>query len=848
MPSVTEGVMASRYGAPVAGRVPEGVTDLLKRIFDASLASTGLLLSAPLWAVFAAAIKLEDGGMVFYGQERVGQGGRTFFVWKFRSMVPNAEAAVGPMQASVDDPRITRVGHWLRATAMDELPQLWNIVCGDMSFVGPRALRPGEIEVQGDGRVERLEEVSRVRPALPGATGTHRHRPDLRAPGSPAPAQVPLRRAVPPSSELRRWICGSSCSRSGSRSAAAGNLATRSSSVTLTSTSRILRKFVATLFAASPRTLVLAAVVMVGLSFTEGLGLLLLVPLLQLVGVDGHAIVDPGGIGAVLTRILASIGLRPTLGVVLAIYVGLVVGQSVLQRWNTMLSAAVRQQAEAMLRMRLYRAIGRAQWLFVARNRLADFAHVLTSELDRVGTAAHDLIDLSVVTLVAIVYIVVALYVSPAATALVLLCGGALALILRGRVADSHQLGGEQSASRAHLHRAITEHLGSMKIAKSYGAVDRHDEVFGRLTEQVQHVNLRTIAGYARLRQETIVGSAVVLAMIVYVARQLLALPTAHLLVLLFLFARLMPRLTGLFERAQTFATVLPAFRAFDDLESQCLASAEPADGAARPIAFDREIRFDRVSFSYSANPEAPALTDISLRIPAGSMTAIVGASGAGKSTIADLLLGLIVPSRGSVLIDAEVLDSSRVSAWRGQIGYVNQETFLFHDTVRANLLWARPGASEHELQHVLRLAAADEFVERLPAGLETIMGDRGVLVSGGERQRLALARALLRQPRLLILDEATNALDSDNEGRIRHAIDGLRHRMTIVLITHRLSTVKAADRIYVLDQGRLVESGSWSDLISLPGGRFANLCLVQEVDAPMPPRPRPEPVSFVRL
>ena len=185
--------------------------------------------------------------------------------------------------------------------------------------------------------------------------------------------------------------------------------------------------------------------------------------------------------------------------------------------------------------------------------------------------------------------------------------------------------------------------------------------------------------------------------------------PTAHLLVLLFLFARLMPRLTGLFERAQTFATVLPAFRAFDDLEFAVFGVSRTGGRSSPTIAFDREIRFDRVSFSYSANPEAPALTDIFLRIPAGSMTAIVGASGAGKSTIADLLLGLIVPSRGSVPIHAEVLDSSRVSAWRGQIGYVNQDTFLFHDTVRANLLWARPGASEPELQHVLRLAAADD-------------------------------------------------------------------------------------------------------------------------------------------
>jgi len=145
-----------------------------KRAFDIALSGSGLVFSAPLWLAFASAIKLEDGGDVFYGQERVGRRGRTFRVLKFRSMVQDAEAVSGPKQASANDPRITRVGHWLRATAMDELPQLWNILRGDMSFVGPRALRPGEIEVQGDGRVERLEDVPgferrcQVRPGLTG--------------------------------------------------------------------------------------------------------------------------------------------------------------------------------------------------------------------------------------------------------------------------------------------------------------------------------------------------------------------------------------------------------------------------------------------------------------------------------------------------------------------------------------------------------------------------------------------------------------------------------------------------------------------------------------------------------
>jgi len=144
------------------------------RAFDAGLAGAGLIGSLPLWAVVAAAIKLEDGGDIFYGQERVGKGGRVFFVWKFRSMRQDAESVSGARQATADDPRITRVGRWLRAAAMDELPQLWNIVRGDMSFVGPRALRPGEIEVKGDGRFERLEDVlgferrCTVRPGLTG--------------------------------------------------------------------------------------------------------------------------------------------------------------------------------------------------------------------------------------------------------------------------------------------------------------------------------------------------------------------------------------------------------------------------------------------------------------------------------------------------------------------------------------------------------------------------------------------------------------------------------------------------------------------------------------------------------
>lgn len=596
-----------------------------------------------------------------------------------------------------------------------------------------------------------------------------------------------------------------------------------------------LRHFVATLIAASPRKIALTAIVMLSLSLTEGMGLLLLVPLLQLVGVDAAgASGSRASLG--LSAAFSWAGLRPTLGAVLGIYVAIAVCQSFLQRWHTMLNAEIRLQVEAFLRMRLYRALGRARWLFIARSRTSDFSQMLTQELDRIGLAAHDLIDLAVGTLIALVYVGIALRVSPQATVFVLACGGGLAWTLRRRVSDSHELGVAMSVHRADLHAAVTEHLGSMKTARCYGAVDRHDTIFSALTENLRAGNLSTVASYARLRQQTVVGSAIVLAIIVYVSRALIALPTAHLLMLLFLFARLMPRLSRLLEGVQGFGTVLPAYGKFHALETRCLVAAEPVGQRRQPIAFTREIRLDGVSFTYDNGTARPAVSQIGMVIRAGATTAIVGPSGGGKSTLADLLLGLLVPSEGAILVDGVPLDPALLEAWRDQIGYVNQDTFLFHDTVRANLLWARPDATENDLRRVLRMAAADEFVARLPRGLDTILGDRGVLVSGGERQRLALARALLRRPNLLILDEATNALDSENEARIQQAIDGLRHQMTIVLITHRLSTIRAAEAIYVVDEGRIVESGTWAELLASPRSRFVQLSRAQQVKDLSPP------------
>jgi ATP-binding cassette subfamily C protein len=308
-----------------------------------------------------------------------------------------------------------------------------------------------------------------------------------------------------------------------------------------------------------------------------------------------------------------------------------------------------------------------------------------------------------------------------------------------------------------------------------------------------------------------------------------MSIPAAGLLLLLFLFNRTIPLFGSIQRSYQECLNALPAFAGVLELQARCEAAAEAQPETSEAVELREGIQFEGVSFTYGGQGSVAAIRELDLTIEAEKTTAIAGPSGAGKSTIADLVMGLILPNRGRVVVDGKSLSPERLKSWREQIGYVAQDTFLFNDTVRANLLWARSDASEEEIWRTLKLAAAEGFVSELPDGLETILGDRGVRLSGGERQRLALARALLREPSLLILDEATSALDSENERRIQKAIERLHGGMTIVVITHRLSTVRGADVIHMLEGGRLVESGDWPTLLARESGRFAALVRAQE-------------------
>ncbi len=565
-----------------------------------------------------------------------------------------------------------------------------------------------------------------------------------------------------------------------------------------------------------------SAAMLLVVALLEAAGLLLLMPLVELLGLG--QVRAAAGLANVWRKVFAGLGVAPGFELVLCAFVGLLVLQAVLRRVSDQHNARIEAAYIAHLRDRLYAALVNVNWLVFTRLRAADLTRALTQEVDQAGFAAQQGIALAGLCGLALVHLTVAVMLSPPLTALALGCGLMMALILRPLNRRAHEAGKTSQQCRAELNSVIAEHLAGFKVAKSHGRGGRHLELFRRATHAIaeHYVASRHIFSASRVFFE--LAGWVALMAFLYAAVAWARLGTAQLVLMAFVFTRLLPRIGAIQTTWQQVVHYQPAFDAVEKLRADLDAAREESAESQSALELQREVRLENVSFSYDPAADHAAVRNVSFVAPARRMTALVGPSGAGKSTLADIMLGLLTPAEGRVFLDGEPLDGARLAAWRASIGHVPQEPFLFHDTIRANLLWARPGATEAELKSVLRAAAAEEFVARLPHGLDTVVGDRGVRLSGGERQRLTLARALLCRPTLLLLDEATSSLDNDNERFVQEAIEKLQGELTIVVITHRLSTVRQADQVVVLAEGQVAEMGTPEELSRREQGVFRRL------------------------
>ena len=573
---------------------------------------------------------------------------------------------------------------------------------------------------------------------------------------------------------------------------------------------------------AAPRATVASLVLMGLVALTEGAGLLILLPLLALAGVTGGA-PSAGGVWGKITPYVPH-----SLGGALLVYIAIVAARAVLEYAESVASIRVQVEVTRNLRERLYRALVRARWETIAPLRGARLAHVLTAELERVSLTTNQLLSGSLQLLIALVYALAAVTLSPA-LALVAAVGALLLLLpARRQQREARRAGDKLTTLGAELFAGATEEVATLKVAKSAGIAERMAD---RFTERARTLGEALLDAHRRYRASSAfltVGAAAALAIVVYVAVSRLHLAPASLLLLLLVCGRLVPRIASVQSSFLLTARTLPAAEAVQGLLDELEAAAESTERTpSAPLALMRSIELRDVTYRYPG-AASPALRDVTLTIPAGRVTALVGSSGAGKSTLADLVLLLATAEQGELVVDGEPLVAERRDAWRASVGYVPQETHLFHDTIRENVRWVAPNASDAEVLDALRMAGASALLARLPNGLDTKIGDRGTLLSGGERQRLALARALLRRPRLLVLDEATSALDPESERAIRQTIASLTPAVTVLTITHRLTTARQADHVVVLDQGAVVAEGPWETLLSGEDSRLARLWTAQ--------------------
>ncbi len=482
------------------------------------------------------------------------------------------------------------------------------------------------------------------------------------------------------------------------------------------------------------------------------------------------------------------------------------------------------QRLIADLRKQVQEHVGRLPVMFYDENRTGTLVARIMTDVEGVrnliGTGVVDFVGGVLTAIFAFSYL---MHVSVSMTLLAFVIMTAFALVLQKAFKTIRPIFRERAKINAEVTGRLTESLGGVRVVKGYHAEQSEARVFAggvaRLLENV--ISSLTAQSLMTLASTVILG--IVGATVMYMGAHLNSVGKlstgsyfAYVMVLAFMTAPIV-------QLVSIGTQLTEALAGLDRTREVLGERAEDADPARRLElgVIHGDVRFVDVGFAYVA--DKPVLHGIGFESRPGTVTALVGSSGSGKSTIISLICGFHTAQSGAVLIDGHDLATVKLSSYRRQLGVVLQETFLFDGTIRENVRFSRPEATEEQVMKACAIARVDEFAERFPEGYDTIVGERGVKLSGGQRQRISIARAILADPRILILDEATSSLDSESEALIQHGLSYLMQGRTTFVIAHRLSTIRKADQILVVEEGRIVERGTHDQLYRM-GGRYFDL------------------------
>jgi ATP-binding cassette, subfamily B, bacterial MsbA len=566
-------------------------------------------------------------------------------------------------------------------------------------------------------------------------------------------------------------------------------------------------------------------------SLLDGFTLVILIPLLKhLFGTTGALRAGSTQLEAFVSRLTEPIvaGLSPGQAagrLVVVLVIGLVL-KNALSYASSQLSVGVQEGLVRDLRTRVFDHLLTLDLGYFQRTRAGQLISGIITEVDQTKTVVTaSLISLFQNVVVVATTLLVLSQISFRLTLLTLACVPVMVLLLQTLLKRLRRHARARTHERGEVTATLAERIGAVRLIRAFGEEARESARFASQATHYRKQVIRTQRFSSLTSPLTEVFSGFLVILIIWAATRPaligLSAPLAPEAIIVFLMAAL--KLTSPLKTISSYPAVMAvtlasAERVFEMLDEPSAEVDRPGEGEAR---FEREVVFDRVSFRYGQGD--PVLSEVSFALARGKVVALVGPSGAGKTTLADLLPRFHDPTDGRITMDGVPLTRLTRRSLRSLMGVVSQDTVLLNASVHANIAYGSPGATRAQVEAAAHAANADPFIDQLPQGYDTVLGERGTRLSGGQRQRIAIARALLRDPPILILDEATSALDTESERLVQQAIDRLMAERTVLVIAHRLATVRDADEIVVLDAGRVVERGTHDQLFRA-GGLYRRL------------------------
>ena len=551
-------------------------------------------------------------------------------------------------------------------------------------------------------------------------------------------------------------------------------------------------------FVAHPLRSSLMVMAMLFAGIAGGIGVAALLPLLD-------QLLQSGESNSAITRftndIFTSLGVEPSLGILLALIVTLFVLKAALFIVAMTLVGFTVASVTMQFRLDLLRAITRAKWPYFVRQRTGTFATAISTQPDRASDCYVQSCEMVAAAIEATVLLCMAMTIAWEITVVAFIVGLLILGALSGLLKVTRGAAETQTRLHESLLSGLVDSLNSMKPIKAMGQQSRFTPLLEDDVRAISVTDRQIVLAKEALTRIPEPMRVATIGVGLYLLVAHFNYPVNDLLVLMVIFARTVERMNGVQAWYQRIIRSIPGFWFVFRTIRRAELAAEPEITTGKQPHFKKQIELRNVGYAYGSKR---VLESASMTLPFGSFSAVVGPSGAGKTTIADLIIGLIKPASGEITIDGIPLAEMAQQAWRQKIGYVPQETTLFHATVRQNITLGETDISDDKILAALRRAGAEEFIQQLPLKLDTMVGEKGATLSGGQRQRIAIARALVRDPALLVLDEATTALDPTTEAGICATLRQLSGEVTILAISHQHAMRDAADTVYELNGGAL--------------------------------------------